>query len=168
MLNKIASFALILVLTTISFQTAFAKSSNDWNSVVGLINNEIAVKETGGQTTFGILRSANDNAIVIEVAEKGTLSGQMKTILRSEARKVWHAELRFGERSTGKGAATGAGVGAGIGLIVLISSAKSDMPDGQAGVAVPVYAILGAGIGAVAGFFSKKGHKKKGLIYEKQ
>jgi hypothetical protein len=166
MLNKIASFALILVLTTISVQTAFAKSSKDWNSVINLVNQEVAVKTDNGQTVFGRLSSANENEIILQVTDKSGYSGQSQTILRNETKKIWRADLRFGERSTGKGAAIGAGVGAGIGLIALISSAKSDMPDGQAGVAVPVFAILGAGIGAVAGFFSKKGHKKRALVYE--
>jgi hypothetical protein len=164
MLNKIASFALILALTTISFQTAFAKSSNDWNSVVGLLNKDIAVQETGGQTTFGILRSANDNEIVIEVAEKYTLSSQPKTVLRSEVRKVWRAELRFGGRNTGKGAAIGAG--AGVVAAAISISKPENRGDGQAVLAIPVYTFLGAGIGAIVGFFAKKGHKKMALVYE--
>jgi hypothetical protein len=166
MLNKIASFALILALTTISFQTAFAKSSNDWKSVINLVNQEVAAQTNNGQTVFGKLSSANENEIVLQVADKSDYSGQSQTILRNEIKKIWRADLRFGERSTGKGAAIGAGVGAGIGLISLIINAKSDNPDGQAGVAVPVYGILGAGIGAVGGFCSKKGHKKRALIYE--
>jgi hypothetical protein len=166
MLNKIASFTLIFVLTTISFQAAFAKSSNDWNGIIPLVNQEIAVQTNNGQTVFGRLNSANENEIVLQIADKSGYSGQSQTISRNDIKKIWRAELRFGGRSTGKGAAIGAGIGAGIGLISLISNAKSDNPDGQAGVAVPFYAIIGGGIGAVAGFFGKKGHKKKALVYE--
>jgi hypothetical protein len=163
-LNKIASFALIIGLITISFQTAFAKSSNNWNGVIGLKNTYIAVNETGGQTTFGLLRSVNDTEIMIDVAEKDRLSGQMKTISRNDVKKVWRAELRFDERYLGAGAAIGAGAGAVAAAISI--NKPENRGDGQAVLAIPVYTFLGAGIGAIAGFFAKKGHKKKALVYE--
>ncbi len=164
MLNKIASFALILVLTTISFQAAFAKSSNDWSSVIGLLNKDVAVNETGGQTVFGKLSSVNENEIVLQVADKSGYSGQSQTILRTNIKKIWRAELRFGERNTGKGAAIGAG--AGVVAAVIYIKKPENRSDGQASLAIPVYTILGAGIGAIGGFFVKKGHKKKSLVYE--
>ncbi len=164
MLNKIASFALILVLTTISIQTAFAKSKGDWSSVINLVNQEIAVKTDNGQTVFGKLSSVNENEIVLQVADKSGYSGQSQTISRTSIKKIWRAELRFGERNTGKGAAIGAG--AGVVAAVIYIKKPENRSDGQASLAIPVYTILGAGIGAVGGFFVKKGHKKNSLVYE--
>jgi hypothetical protein len=166
MLNKIASFALIFALTAISFQTAFAKSSNDWGKVTNLKNREIAVQTIGGQTVFGILNSVTDNEIGLQVAEKSFLSSQLKSFQRSEIKKVWSAELHVGERNTGKGAAIGAGIGAAAGVATVVSIVKSGNGDGLESLAIPFYAIIGGGIGAVAGFFAKKGHKKKALVYE--
>ncbi len=164
MLNKIASFALILVLTTISIQPAFAKSSNDWNDVIRLVNTDVAVQETGGNAIFGTLLLANENEITLQVVGKNLVSNQSQTILRTNVKKVWRAELRFGERNTGKGAAIGAV--AGVVAAVIYIKKPENRSDGQAALAIPVYTILGAGIGAIGGFFVKKGHKKKALVYE--
>jgi hypothetical protein len=171
MLNKIASFALIIGLITISFQTAFAKSSNDWNSVINLGNQEVAVQTDGGQTLFGKLSSANENEIVLQVVDKSGNSVQSQTILRSSVKKVWRAELRNGDRNTGKGAAIGAGVGAvTLGTIfVVLQTKEGDSAGGKtigAGIGALLGAMLGVGPGAIVGFLSKKGHKKKELIYE--
>jgi hypothetical protein len=171
MLNKIASFALILVLTTISFQTAFAKPSNDWNSIISLVASDVAIQETSGQTTFGTLNTVNETEIVMQVAGKSVVSSQLKTIPRTSVKKVWRAELRFGERNTGKGAAIGAGVGAAT-LAIIFVAAQTKEGDSTAGktVGAGIGAIFGAALGvvpgAVVGFFSKKGHKKKALVYE--
>jgi hypothetical protein len=172
MFNKIASFTLIIVLTTISFQTALAKSSGDWNSVINLANQEVAVQIDGGQTLFGRLNSANDIEIMMQVVDKSGNSGQTQTISRSSIKKVWQAELRNGDRNTGKGAAIGAGVGAvTLGTIFIILQTKEGDPIGGkavgAGIGALFGAMLGVGPGAIVGFLSKKGHKKKALVYEK-
>ncbi len=173
MLNKIASFALILGLTTIGIQTALAKSPNDWNRVIILVNQEVAVQETNGQTVFGKPSSVNENEIVLQIADKSGYSGQSQTISRNEIKKLWRAELRFGERNTGKGAAIGAGVGAvTLATIFIIAQTKEGDSAGGKTVGAGIGAIFGAALGivpgAVVGFFSKKGHKKKSLVYEKQ
>jgi hypothetical protein len=173
MLNKIASFALILGLTTIGIQTAFAKSPNDWNSVIILVNQEVAVQETNGQTVFGKPSSVNENEIVLQIADKSGYSGQSQTISRTNIKKIWRAELRFGERNTGKGAAIGAGVGAvTLAAIFIIAQTKEGDSAGGKTIGAGIGAVFGAALGivpgAVVGFFSKKGHKKKSLVYEKQ
>jgi hypothetical protein len=171
MLNKIASFALIIVLTTISFQAAFAKSSNDWSSILPLVNQEVAVQTNNKQTVFGKLSSANENEIVLQVVDKSGYSGQSQTILRNDIKKIWRAELRNGDRNTGKGAAIGAGVGAvALGTIfVVLQTKEGDSAGGKtigAGIGALFGAMLGVGPGAIVGFLSKKGHKKKALVYE--
>ncbi len=166
MFKKITSFTLISVFCLVGLQTAFAKSLNDWNSVVNLVNREVAIKTTGGQTTFGQIKSVNAGELVLLLAGKVVLTNQEKTFARSEIKKIWLAELRSEERNTGKGAAIGAGIGGVIGIIPIISAGKNGTGDGIEFLAVPIFAAFGAGIGALAGFFSKKGHKKRDLIYQ--
>ncbi len=169
MLQKfISAIILVVTLLGINFQTAFAKSKGDWSQVVASANNEIAVKTTNGETVFGKLTSANETEIIVQIADKKELTTQTRTFQKSEIKKVWIAELKsrggLGKgAATGIGAAAGAGVGAGVGAILLGSTGGSD----YYGLIIFTTSVIGAGAGAVAGFFAGKGgHKKKELIYE--
>ncbi len=169
MLKKFISVILLVVtLLGINFQTAFAKSKGDWSQVISSANNEIAVKTTNGETVFGKLNSANDTEIIIQIADKKELTNQTRTFQKSEIKKVWLAELKsrggLGKgAATGIGAAAGAGIGTGVGAILLNTTGGSD----KYVEILAVFTVVGAGAGAVAGFFAGKGgHKKKDLIYE--
>jgi hypothetical protein len=172
MLKKIISATLLVVtLLGINFQTAFAKSKGDWSQVVLSANNEIAVKTINGETVFGKLTSANDTEIIVQIADKKELTNQTRTFQKSEIKKVWIAELKS-RGGLGKGAATavgaaaGAGVGAGVGVVIL-STNGNGLNDEYAIPVILFTSVIGAGAGAVAGFFAGKGgHKKKELIYE--
>jgi hypothetical protein len=169
MLKKLISATLLVVtLLGINFQTAFAKSKGDWGSIATQVTGEVAVKTVNGETVFGKLTSANETEIVVQIADKKELTNQTRTFQKSEIKKVWRAELKS-RGGLGKGAATaigagaGAGVGAGIGAILLNSTGGSDAYFEILGV----FTVVGAGAGAVAGFFAGKGgHKKRELIYE--
>ena len=160
-MKRFIAFYLLTAVLLLSVQVCPARDSpNDWNSIGNYLDSEIAVKTNSG-TTFGILRSAGDNEIKIQTAER-TASLYTHTIFsRGEVKQVWTAKLGSGERRTLKGALTGAGFGAGIGLV----TAATEKEDGQAGVAVPVLALSGAAIGGVIGFFLKSKHRKRKLIY---
>ncbi len=172
MLQKfISAIILVVTLLGINFQTAFAKSKGNWSEVVASANNEIAVKTTNDETIFGKLTSANDTEIVVQMADKKELTTQTRTFQKSEIKKVWIAELKsrggLGKgAATGIGAAAGAGVGAGIGVVIL-STNGNGLNDEYAVPVILFTSAIGAGAGAVAGFFAGKGgHKKKELIYE--
>ncbi len=128
-----------------------------------LVSQEIAIQKTSGEIVFGRLNSVNDSEIVVQIVTKNDITNSNETISKNEVKKLWQATLRFGERNTAKGALIGGGAGALAGFGYVIANRKSG--DGQTGVAVPVFAIYGAGIGVLIGFFSKKGHKKGKLIY---
>ncbi|MCO6511341.1 MAG: hypothetical protein J5I65_11180 [Aridibacter famidurans] len=162
MQSRYASGILVVVLLIASSAATLAQTdpqTGDWSALSGYSGREIAVKPEKGKTVFGILRSADDSGLEVVNAD-----GQVKSFTKAEVEKVWLARLK-GSRNTGKGAAIGGGVGAGIGLATLLGS--RDDGDGQAAVAVPVLAIMGAGIGAVAGFFSRSKNKKEELIYKR-
>jgi small nuclear ribonucleoprotein (snRNP)-like protein len=159
-----ASFlTLALLVATVP---AAAKQTGDWDAVKLLINQEIALKVKNGPTSFGVLRSVDDISLIVRLAEKKGVSDQESHFSRDEIERVWHAELRFGERQVLKGALIGAGVGAAIGTAAVASDSGGGEGDGAfAAAAVVGYTILTAGAGAVIGAFKKKGHKRVKLIY---
>lgn len=138
-----------------------AGQKGDWRAVTNSINQEIAVETLDGKSAFGILRSADDGEIKIQIADRKRLTSQETIIRRGEITKVWRASLRYGGRRTGRGALIGAGIGAGVGSALAITHED----DGYAALGIIVYATLGTISGAVVGFFSKKEHKKTQLLY---
>jgi len=80
---------------------------------------------------------------------------------RADVEKLWVAELRFGEKNIGKGAWIGAGAGLGAAFLTALALRGSGDPP----VGLGVFPIYGAAIGAFAGVFWKKKHKKQELIY---
>lgn len=158
------ALCLILVFVAASVPPVFGvqnQQSNNWSALNNHLNEEIAVKTKNQKTLFGVLRSLSDNELKLQVVKK-EYSNEV-SINRAEIEKIWLAKLRFG-RNTTKGAGIGAGAGAGIGLVYVIANRKSG--DGQVGIAIPAFALYGAGIGAVIGFLSRKKHKKEQLIYQ--
>ena len=135
--------------------------TNPWNSLKNYLNREVAVKTIDQKTVYGVLREANNETLKLLVTKQNY---QNEVLLkRADVERVWTAKLKFG-RNTIRGAGIGALAGAGSGLGGVL--ANRDNGDGQAGIAVPVLAIYGAGIGAVIGFFVRKKHKKEKIIYQ--
>ena len=158
--------ALILIFTIFggAAQTAAAQNKGDWAAVENLIGQEIAVETTGGRKVFGILRAAGDDELRMRIAEKKSIAATETAFARNEIAKVWRAVLRFGGRQTGKGALYGAGAGAAIGTAIFLGSRSRD-DDGLAGAMIPLGMVYGAGAGAVIGFFGRKKHRTKELVY---
>jgi hypothetical protein len=156
MFHKTFSVCLLLMLVLANFQTAMAQKGS-WEAVKNLVRRDAAVQKSDGETLFGRLNSVNDNEIVIHTADKKDFTNTLLTIPCNNVKKVWSADLRFGDRNTAKGAAIGFGY--------LLANRKSG--DGQTSLAVPVFGLYGTGIGAAAGFFTKNKHKKEVLVYEK-
>jgi len=163
MRNIIVS-VLSLVLFTSNIALVSAKPQGDWSAVKNLPANEgIAIKTKDGVTSFGLFVSSDDSGISIFVADKERVASQEKVFQRGEIKKIWRAKLRFDENNMAKGALIGAG--AGLGGAFLIAWALSKQRDADACVGCALFPLYGAGIGAVIGVFSKKGHKKGKLIY---
>jgi hypothetical protein len=162
-MKRIVAPLLTVVLLTSVVPAASAKPTGDWNAVRNLAGQGVAVKTKDGVTSFGILGIADDAGMKVQMAGKEEFAQHETLFRRDEVEKVWRARLRFGGRHTGKGAWIGAGVGAVAGVVRVYSA--EDRSDGQLGLAIPAYTIFGAGIGAVIGAFSRKGHKKGKLIY---
>ena len=142
---------------------ALAKSKGDWNAVKAFANHSVAVSTTSGETHFGLLQTVDDISLELQIAGSDDFTGQEIAIPRAEVLKVWRATLRFGQKNVGKGALIGAGAGLGIAFITagVFAAQHSDDPP----VGLGAFPIYGAGAGAFAGKFWRKGHKKESLVY---
>lgn len=169
---KLTTSGLVLIMFFgLVSQTAFAKTKRekgDWSKVTAQVNEVIAVKTNSGTISFGKLTSANETEITVQLADKKRLTGGSSTFQRKDIKKIWKAELADGKGlskpvSAALGAGLGAGAGLGLGFGLLAATGGSD----SGGPIVLGIIAAGAGLGALAGYFSgKKGHKKNELIYE--
>jgi hypothetical protein len=156
----------ILISSVLLIQTApavLAKQTGNWDLVKALANSSVAVKTKTGETYYGLMKSADDSSIAVQIADYDDFTPQEISFQRDEVAKVWRARLRFGEKNIAKGAWLGAGAGFGVGFIssaIIAARGGSDPPTGAG-----LYPMLGAGAGALAGTSWKKGHKKQALVY---
>jgi hypothetical protein len=167
-LKKSLYFLLIVSIVFISSNFVLAQSKNDWAAVENSVNQEAAVK-TGGGTTYGIIKSVNADSLVLQIAGSKSMTQEEKTVSRNDIRQIRRALLFVNDRNTAKGALIGAGVGAVALGVPAVASGKGDdeVNDGLAGAAFFLGAIGGAAVGGVAGFFTKKKHKKRDLIFQR-
>lgn len=171
MMKKLVAHFLTILLLLVYVSPAAAQTgstSGDWNTLGSQLNSEVAVKAANRKTVFGILTAADAGEIKVRsIDNKGVSEALFK---REEVEKIWLAKLNKSSRKTLLGAAVGAGIGAGIGAIALKSSEGSDAygAGGAYGAAIPVFAVIGAGVGGVVGFLVRqKNNKKVRLIYQK-
>jgi hypothetical protein len=165
MMKKLVTHFLTILLLLIYVSPAAAQTggkSGDWNTLGSQLNNEVAVKAGNRKTVFGILTNADAGEIKVRISANNNVSEVL--FKREEVEKIWLAKLDASSRKTLLGAGIGAAVGASIGLIALKGS---DGDGGGFGAAVPVYAVVGAVVGGVAGFFVRQKNKKERLIYQK-
>ena len=111
MLKKSFSFLLLVSIVFISSNFVLAQSTNDWATVERSVNQEVAVKTSGG-TIYGIIKSVNADSLVLQVAGNKSLTQEEKTVSRNDIRQIRRALLFVNDRNTAKGALIGAGVGA--------------------------------------------------------
>lgn len=162
-MKKFMATLLTLTLLIQIVPAVSAKRKGNWDAVKALTNKSIAVKTTTGETHYGLLESADEAAIMVQIAGKDDFTPQAISLRREEVQKVWHAKLRFGESNIAKGAWIGTGVGFAATVITLSAVAGTENADRALGAVW--FPFLGAGIGAIAGVFWKKKHKKQTLVY---
>ena len=156
-LNPLLSLSLSLLL--VLPHASFAHQSNDsadapWVGVKLVPpGDEIIVNLKDGKTINGRLVSASDKALVISRGDKTTTLDQAN--VHKVYRKVPKSGITRTQIGTLTGLAAGAAVGGGLG-------ANDDI---EVGWTVPIFALIGAGIGAIAGSMAGGKHAKV-LIYE--
>jgi hypothetical protein len=165
MLKRTVSLLITISIFSIGILPVLAQTDS-WNDVKTISNQEVAVKKKNGETVYGSLVSADDSGIVVRLANKTGIGDASTTIARSDISKLWLATLKFRGRQTLRGALYGAAIGAGAGAIIYSQVPRNESTDGLEVLVVPMAVGIGAGVGTLAGFFTKKGHKKGKLIYK--
>jgi hypothetical protein len=162
-MKKLISTLMSLLLLIQIAPAVAAKQKGDWTTVKSMVDRSVAVKTRSGETHFGLIRSADDSSITIQIAGRDDFTSQEINFRRDEVIKVWQAKLRFDEANVAKGAWIGAGIGLGVSIAVTLALAARDDADANAGGAFGP--LIGAGAGAIVGMFWKKKHKKQELVY---
>ena len=162
-MKKLISILIASVLLVQTAPAVSAKSKGDWNAVKALANSSVAVKTKTGETHYGLMRSADDSSITVQIADHDDFTAQEINFQRDQVAKVWRARLRFGQKNIAKGAWLGAGAGLGAGYIAALIHSATDPGDPFVGGGL--FIIYGAAAGAFLGRFWKKNHKKQDLVY---
>jgi hypothetical protein len=139
---------------------AQSTSTNNWAAVATVPSGQkLVVELKTGRKVKGKFDSASETAVTL-VRGKNT-----EDINRSDILKVYSENGVSATKSTLIGTAIGGGTGA-----VLGAAGGCDPNDFvcsiDRGGAAAILGVLGAGIGAMTGFFIGKGRQKKVLIYE--
>ena len=149
------SLSLLLALPHASFaQQVIDPADTPWAGVKLVPpGDEMVVALKDGKTINGRLVNATDKALVISRGDRTITIDQVS--VQKVYRKVPKSGLRRTQIGTLTGMAAGAALGGGLG-------ANDDV---EVGWTIPIFALMGAGIGAIAGSMSG-GRRVKVLIYE--
>jgi hypothetical protein len=153
------NFILILLLSmpqAMLAQVTPEPAQADWNNLKTVPpGDEFVVNLKNGETIKGRMKSVDDKTLTLTRGRKGT-----SDIAQGDVRKVYRLTPKSTKKATLIGLAIGAGIGAGIG-------GKYVSDSGESGEYYPIVLLggVGAGLGALTGFFAGRG-KKQVLIYE--
>lgn len=165
MKNVPRPFVIVVLVASLLLSSAGAMAQaemNDWSKVTALANgSNLSVKLKNGKTVKGTLSSVSDSTLSL------TVNNAPVEIKREEVRTV-HEVIKKG--SGGKGALIGTAVGAGAGA-ALGAVGDAQNQDGFGGekldnAFVAGLTVLGAGAGALAGYFIGRRGSKRVLVYE--
>lgn len=151
-------FGLVASLLLSTVTVAAQGQMNDWSKVTALVSgSNLQVKLKSGKTIKGSLSSVTDSGLSL------TVKNAPSEIKREEVRTI-HEVIKKGGGGKGAliGSAVGAGAGAGLGVA---ADANDDGLEVHNGVTAGL-AVVGAGVGALAGYFIGRSSSKRVLIYE--
>jgi hypothetical protein len=145
-------------------QAAFAQAQptpivGSWEGLKAVPpGDEVRVRLRKGQTLKGRLISVSDTALTLARGDITT------DVTRGDALRVYRVITKSAKKATLIGLGIGAGVG-GIGSGVSAASASGSGEAGEYGLAVLIFAAMGAGVGALIGYIAGS-RKHRTLIYE--
>ena len=161
---SIALVASLLVSSTLSAtqetkgtKATQAAVTNDWSRLNTVTSrSKLAVKLKNGKTVEGKLSSVSDTVLSLSVKNKPV------DVKREDVLSVYQVSKKSATKATLIGLAVGAGAGAAIGL-----AGSNDDSFAKIDHAVTAgLTVLGAGAGAVAGYFIRRSGSKRVLIYQ--
>lgn len=164
--RKKSAIAIVFALMTMVArpQLAFAQLSPDpitgsWERLKTIPpGDEVVVRLRSGQTLKGRLINVSDTVLTIEQGKKTT------DLSRGDTLRVYRLISKSAKKATLIGLGVGAGIG-GLGSGGAAASASGSGEPGEYGLAILVYAAIGAGIGALIGYITGSA-KHRELIYE--
>ena len=155
------TIALVASLLVSSVSVMAQGNTNDWSKVTAIAGgSNLSVKLKNGKTFKGTLNSASDSTLSL------TVKNAPVEIKREDVASV-HEVIKKG--SGGKGALIGTAVGAGAaaGLGAIGDASNDDgFTEGIDNAIVAGMVVIGAGIGAIAGYFIGRRGSKRVLVYE--
>ena len=150
-------FSLLLSPVTLMAQTTLSNWSR-LNAVT--MGSKLSVKLKDGKTVEGTLRSVSDSGLSL------TVKNADRELRRDDVQTVHEISKKSVKKATLIGLGVGAGLGAIAGAVTNASSNDNGFEIIDERVAVAAVTILGAGVGAISGFFIGRSGKKRVLIYE--
>ena len=155
--RTVTSITLVMSLL-LSSMTATAQTSNDWSRLNTIeLDSKLAVKLKNGKTINGKLSSVSDSALSLTVKKKPV------DIRREEVLTVHQVTKKSVAAPTLIGAGAGAGIGAAAGAVSDDDEGFVFVTKGQLAAGL---AVIGAGVGAITGYFIGRGRSKRVLIYQ--
>jgi hypothetical protein len=158
----VVAFALMALLAKpqITFaQVTPAPIIGSWEGLKAIPpGDEVRVRLRNGQTLKGRLISVSDTALTLARGDITT------DVTRGDALRVYRVISKSAKRATLIGLGIGAGVG-GLGAGAAAATASGSGEPGEYGLAVLIYGMIGAGVGALTGYIVGS-RKHRALIYE--
>lgn len=131
---------------------------NDWSRLNSISNGtKLSVKLKDGKKVDGTLDAVSDSALSL------TVKNARKEIRREDVASVHEVSKKSATKATLIGMGVGAGVGAALGIAG--DQNENDFFETNNAITAGVV-VVGAGVGALAGFLIGKTGKKRVLLYE--
>ena len=158
---KVTTITVLLSLLLVSPVTLMSQTGlSDWSRLSSVASgSKLSVKLKDGKTIEGSLRSVSDTGLSL------TVKNADRDLRRDDVMTVH----QFSSKSATKSTLIGLGIGTAIGAAIGIAGDASGHDNGFEGLDNAVAAgvtVLGAGVGALSGFFIGKSGKKRVLVYD--
>jgi small nuclear ribonucleoprotein (snRNP)-like protein len=159
---QIPTITVLLVSLLLSPVALTAQNNlSDWSHLNAVaLGSKLSVKLKDGKTVEGTLRSVSDSGLSL------TVKNADRELRRDDVQTVHELSKKSVKKATLIGLGVGAGVGALAAAVTNASSDNNGFEIIDEGVAVAAVAILGAGVGAISGFFIGRSGKKRALVYK--
>jgi hypothetical protein len=158
--THLATFVILLTSILLSPITVTAQAGiNDWSRLTSVATgSKLSVKQRNGKTVDGTLSGVSDTTLTLMVNKAST------EVKRDDVISVHQVTRKSAKAATLIGLGVGAGAGAIFGAVG--DSNNNDGFEKIDNIATAVTTVLGAGAGALGGFFIGRSGKKRVLIYE--
>ncbi|HEV2837107.1 MAG TPA: hypothetical protein VGW58_17445 [Pyrinomonadaceae bacterium] len=159
--RPLLTVALVASLLLSTVTVAAQGQMNDWSRVTSIASgSKLSVKLKNGKTVNGTFSSASDSALSLMVKNTRT------ELKREDVATVHEVIKKSATKATLIGMGVGAGAGAALGAIS-DSQVDSGFEFDKLDTAVTAgLAVIGAGVGAIVGYFVGRSGSKRLLIYD--